>query len=50
MVPELPMRGHTILIPAQKMRERGILSGLGENSVILGHYGSSLGKVLVPKY
>jgi hypothetical protein len=50
MVAELPMRGHTILTPAQKLRERCILSGLGENSVLLGRYGSSLGKVLAPKY
>ena len=50
MVPELPMRGHTILTPAQKLRYRGILSGLRENSVLLGHYALSLGNVLIPKF
>jgi hypothetical protein len=49
-VPELPMRGHTFLTPAQKLRDRGILRGLGENSVFVGHYASSLCNVLVPKY
>lgn len=49
MVPELPTRGHTILTPAQELRDRDILSGLGENSAILGH-ASSLGNVLVPNY
>jgi hypothetical protein len=43
------MRGHTFLTRAQKLRDRGILSGLGENSVLLGRYASSLGNVLVPK-
>jgi hypothetical protein len=41
MVPEVSIREHTILTPA--LGERGILSGLGENSVLLGRYRSSLG-------
>ena len=50
MVSELPMRGHTILTAAQKLRDKGILNGLGERSVLLGHYSSSMGNVLVLKY
>ena len=44
------MHGHMFLTPAQKLRDRGILSGLGENSVLLGHYALSLANVFVPKY
>jgi len=50
MVPELSMSGHTFLTPTKKLRDSGILGGWGENSVLLGHYASSLGNVLVPKY